>query len=61
VTDGHWRGRIVSAVYLGDRVEYVVELGTARVRASGPVIEPLDRGTVVQLQIPASAIRAWPA
>ena len=33
----------------------------ARVRASGPAIEPLDRGTVVQLQIPASAIRAWPA
>jgi iron(III) transport system ATP-binding protein len=60
-TDGHWRGTIVSAVYLGDRVEYVVALGDARVRASGPVIEPLDRGTVVQLQIPASAIRAWPA
>jgi len=60
-TDGHWRGTIVSAVYLGDRVEYVVALGAARVRASGPVIEPLDRGTVVQLQIPASAIRAWPA
>ena len=29
-TDGHWRGTIVSAVYLGDRVEYVVALGAAR-------------------------------
>ena len=42
VTDGHWRGTILSAVYLGDRIEYVVELGAARVRASGSVIEPLE-------------------
>ena len=61
VTDGHWRGTILSAVYLGDRIEYVVELGAARVRASGSVIEPLSRGAVVQLQVPPSAIRAWPA
>jgi iron(III) transport system ATP-binding protein len=60
-TDGRWRGTILSAVYLGERVEYVVELGAARIRASGPVIEPLDKGTIVQLQIPMSAIRAWPA
>jgi len=61
VTDGHWRGTILSAVYLGERVEYVVEMGAVRIRASGPVIAPLDKGTVVQLHIPASAIRAWPA
>ena len=61
LTDGHWRGAILSVVYLGDRVEYVVELGASRVRASGPVTAPLGRGTVVQLQIPAGAIRAWPA
>jgi iron(III) transport system ATP-binding protein len=60
-TDGHWRGTILSVVYLGDHVEYVVEVGASRVRASGPVIEPLVRGTVVHLQIPAGAIRAWPA
>jgi len=60
-TDGHWQGTILSAVYLGERVEYVVEMGAARIRASGPVIAPLDKGTVVQLHIPASAIRAWPA
>ena len=59
--DGHWRGTILSAVYLGERVEYVVEMGAARIRFSGPVLEPLGKGTVVQLHIPASAIRAWPA
>jgi len=56
---GHWQGTVLSAVYLGERIEYVVEVGVARVRASGPVIEPLSKGTVVQLEIPASAIRAW--
>jgi ABC-type Fe3+/spermidine/putrescine transport system ATPase subunit len=59
--DGRWHGTIVSAVYLGERVEYVVELGAARIRASGPVTELLGKGTIVQLQIPTSAIRAWPA
>ena len=59
--DGRWSGTIASAVYLGERIEYVVLVGTARVRASGPVGEPLDKGTIVQLDIPAGAIRAWPA
>jgi iron(III) transport system ATP-binding protein len=59
--DGPWQGTIVSTVYLGERVEYVVELGAARIRASGPAVDPLEKGTVVQLQIPMSAIRAWPA
>jgi iron(III) transport system ATP-binding protein len=56
-----WQGTIVSAVYLGERVEYVVEVGETRVRASGPVHEPLGKGAVVTLQIPMNAIRAWPA
>jgi iron(III) transport system ATP-binding protein len=60
-TAGHWRGTILSAVYLGERVEYVVDLGVGRIRASGSVHQPLDKGTVVQLEIPTSAIRAWPA
>jgi iron(III) transport system ATP-binding protein len=59
--DGLWPGLVVSAVYLGDRVEYVVELGASQVRASGPVAEPLGKGDAVQLQIPLAAIRAWPA
>ena len=57
-----WQGTIVSAVYLGERVEYVVKVGAARVRASGPAgRSPLGKGAVVTLQIPMDAIRAWPA
>ncbi|HYB40626.1 MAG TPA: ABC transporter ATP-binding protein [Candidatus Methylomirabilis sp.] len=59
--DGQWPGTVVSAVYLGDRVEYVVEVGSALVRASGPAGEPLGKGTSVRLEIPPGAIRAWPA
>jgi iron(III) transport system ATP-binding protein len=59
--DGFWPGVIVSAVYLGERVQYVIKLGTAQVRAAGPAIAPLSKGTLVQVQIPMGAIRAWPA
>jgi iron(III) transport system ATP-binding protein len=59
--DGFWPGIIVSAVYLGERVQYVVKLGTAQIRASAPAAEPLSKGTPVQVQIPIGAIRAWPA
>ena len=58
--NGSWQGTIVSTIYLGERVEYVVELGTAHVRASGPVTDSFSAGATVQLQIPAGAIRAWP-
>ncbi len=58
--DGYWPGIIVSAVYLGERVQYVVKLGTAQIRASAPAAEPLSKGTPVQVQIPIGAIRAWP-
>ena len=59
--DGFWPGVIVSAVYLGERVQYVIKLGTAQVRAAGPAAAPLGKGTPVQVQIPMDAIRAWPA
>jgi iron(III) transport system ATP-binding protein len=59
--NGHWQGTVLSTLYLGERVEYVVKLGAAHVRASGVVTEPFPAGATVQLQIPASAIRAWPA
>jgi ABC-type Fe3+/spermidine/putrescine transport system ATPase subunit len=58
--DGPWRGTVLSTVYLGERIEYVVKLGASRVRASGPVAGCLDKGAAVQLQIPMPAIRAWP-
>jgi iron(III) transport system ATP-binding protein len=41
---GHWPGTIVSTMYLGERVEYVVRLGTAQVRASGAVTDPFPAG-----------------
>jgi iron(III) transport system ATP-binding protein len=56
-----WPGIIVSAMYLGDRVEYVVAVGQSRVRASGPVRQSLGKGAIVELQVPLHAIRAWPA
>jgi len=59
--DGQWPGVIVAAVYLGERVEYVIALASAEVRASGPATEPLSKGTAVWLEIPRRAIRAWPA
>ena len=37
--NGSWQGTILSTMYLGERVEYVVKLGTAHVRASGPVTD----------------------
>jgi len=55
-----WQGTIASAVYLGERVEYVVQVGAARVRVSGPAGEPLGKGAVVTLEIPMDAIRVWP-
>jgi iron(III) transport system ATP-binding protein len=58
---GHWHGTILSTMYLGERIEYVVKLGTAHVRASGAVADSFPAGATVQLQIPAGAIRAWPA
>jgi iron(III) transport system ATP-binding protein len=59
--NGSWQGTILSTMYLGERVEYVVKLGTAQVRASGPVTDSFSAGSTVQLQVPTGAIRAWPA
>jgi iron(III) transport system ATP-binding protein len=56
-----WQGRVLSRIYLGERTEYVVGVGTARVRAFGPATRPLEEGARVQLDFPAEAIRAWPA
>jgi iron(III) transport system ATP-binding protein len=58
---GAWHGIVLSSVYLGERVEYIVRLGTARVRAFGPANEALDKGAAVQLRFAAHAVRAWPA
>jgi iron(III) transport system ATP-binding protein len=59
--NGCWQGIVLSAVYLGERVEYVLALGSAQVRAFGPVAGALGKGAVVQVDVPTHAIRAWPA
>jgi iron(III) transport system ATP-binding protein len=56
-----WRGRVLSRIYLGERTEYIVGVGTARIRAFGPTNELHDQGAWVQLDFPPDAIRAWPA
>jgi iron(III) transport system ATP-binding protein len=58
--DGCWPGIVASAVYLGERVQYVIELGPAQIRASAPAADPLEKGTPVQVEVPRRAIRAWP-
>ena len=57
--DGTWHGVIQSTVYLGERVEYIVQIGDARIRAFGGVTERMSKGSPVELHIPAHAIRAW--
>lgn len=56
-----WQGRVLARVYLGERTEYVVGIGTARIRAFGPTTDLFDEGALVQLDFPREAIRAWPA
>ena len=56
-----WQGRVLSRMYLGERMEYIVAIGDARIRAFGPASELHDEGAVVHLKIPAGAVRAWPA
>ena len=56
-----WRGRVLSRIYLGERTEYIISVGPARIRAFGPTTDMHDEGDVVQLDFPPDAIRAWPA
>ena len=58
---GGWPGRVLSRIYLGERTEYVVGIGSARVRAFGPTTNLHDEGALVRLDFPPEAIRAWPA
>ena len=57
---GGWRGRVLSRIYLGERTEYIVGVGDARIRAFGPTTDLHDEGATVQLDFPSDAIRAWP-
>lgn len=56
-----WRARVLSRVYLGERMEYLVSVGAGKVRAFGPTTQLFDEGELVQIDFPAEAVRAWPA
>ncbi len=57
----HWAGRVLSRIYLGERTEYIIGLGPARIRAFGTNADVHNEGDVVQLHFPPEAVRAWPA
>lgn len=56
-----WRGRVLSRIYLGERTEYIVGVGTARIRGFGTTTDVHDEGSWVELDFPPDAVRAWPA
>jgi iron(III) transport system ATP-binding protein len=57
--DNQWAGHIVSAAFLGNQFEYVVQLGSARVHAPGPKYDPLPEGARVKLRVRDGAYVFW--
>jgi len=53
-----WVGRVRSAA-MGSQLEYVVDLGDARVHAFGPAHEKLPVGSAVQVRVRERAMRFW--
>jgi iron(III) transport system ATP-binding protein len=54
-----WAGRIVSAAFLGNQFEYVVQVGGARIHAPGPKYDPLPEGAQVKLSVRAGSYAFW--
>jgi iron(III) transport system ATP-binding protein len=54
-----WAGQIVSAAFLGNQFEYVVQLGSARIHAPGPKYDPLPEGARVRLHVREGAYVFW--
>jgi iron(III) transport system ATP-binding protein len=54
-----WAGRIVSAAFLGNQFEYIVQVGGARIHAPGPKYDPLPEGAHVKLRVRAGAYAFW--
>jgi iron(III) transport system ATP-binding protein len=55
-----WRGQIVSAAFLGNQFEYVVQVGGARIHAPGPKFDPLHEGERVKLCVRPQSYSFWP-
>jgi len=58
--DGAWTGVVRSSVYVGGRVEYVVDLGGFTVRATGPEEPRLACEARAALSVSPRAVRVWP-
>jgi iron(III) transport system ATP-binding protein len=58
--DGAWTGIIRSSVYIGGRVEYIVDFGAFSVRATGPTDPRLPHETPARVHISPKAVRVWP-
>ena len=58
--DGAWVGVVRSSVYIGGRVEYVVDLGGFTVRAIGPEDRRLPHDARARLHVSPRAVRVWP-
>ena len=58
--DGAWVGAVRSSVYIGGRVEYIVDLGGFTVRAAGPSDGRLPDATRARLHVSPGAVRVWP-
>jgi hypothetical protein len=52
-------GQVVSAAFLGNQFEYVVQLGTARVRTLAPKYDPQPVGARVTLRVRGGAYTFW--
>ena len=55
-----WCGKCLNAAYLGDHMEYAIQLGETEIRASGATSGRLEKDELVELKIPAGVVRAWP-
>jgi hypothetical protein len=54
-----WAGHIVTAAFLGNQFDYVVQLGSARIHAPGPKYDPLPEGARVRLRVREGAYVFW--
>ncbi len=57
---GQWRGRVISAAFLGSQFEYIVGVGGSRIHAAGPKYDPIPEGASVTVNVREGACAFWP-
>jgi ABC-type Fe3+/spermidine/putrescine transport system ATPase subunit len=55
---GTWQGTVASAVYLGGREEYLVQVGSTTVRAERAATR-LTVGATVGVRVPSERVKVW--